>query len=86
MDVANIINSIEKKCAESIKAQEGDDYGEDGLLYCGRCHTKKQTRICVLGEERTPYCLCKCEVEKREQEEAERKRIEFQKKIKEYQK
>lgn len=77
MNIASIINSIEAKAAETIKAEQGDYIGEDGLLYCGKCQTRKQTRINVLGVEKTPYCLCKCEVEKREQEENERKRIAF---------
>ena len=77
MDITNYIDSLERKAADSIKAEQGDYVGDDGLLYCGKCNTGKQTRIYVLGEERTPYCLCKCEVEKREREENERKRMEF---------
>lgn len=84
MDLTNYIDNLEKKAAESIKAQEGDYYGEDGLLYCGKCNTRKQTRVSVFGIEKTPFCLCKCEAEKRDREEEERKRIEFEKKVKEY--
>lgn len=83
MNMKNLIDGLEKAAAESIKAKEGDYYGEDGLLYCGTCKTKKQTRINILGMERTPFCLCRCEVEKREREEAERKRIEFERRVKE---
>lgn len=86
MNLANYVDNLEKRAAESIKPLEGDYYGDDGLLYCGKCNTRKQTRITIFGTEKTPFCLCKCEVEKREQEEAERKRIEFQKKVKEYRK
>lgn len=54
-----------------------DDYmGEDGLLYCGKCHTKKQTKIKFPladdGRETIVRCVCKCEAaenEKRKQEE-----------------
>lgn len=77
MDIASLIDNIEAKAAETIKAEQGDYIGEDGLLYCGKCHTRKQTRVNVLGVERTPYCLCRCEVEKKENEENERKRIAF---------
>lgn len=83
MNLNSMIDGLEKAAAESIKAKEGDYYGEDGLLYCGTCKTKKQTRINILGMERTPFCLCRCEVEKREREEAERKRIEFERRVKE---
>lgn len=82
MELSGFIDSIERRAAESIKAQEGDYIGDDGLLYCGKCNTKKQTRVIVLGKEKTPYCLCKCEVEKREREEAERKREEFERRVK----
>lgn len=82
MNIADTINGIEKAAADNIKANEGD-YIIDGLLYCGKCNTKKQTRVNILGQERTPFCLCKCEVEKREREEAEHKRIEFEKRVKE---
>ncbi len=83
MNLDRYIDAVERQAAKNIKAEEGD-YIEDGLLHCGKCHTKKQTRIEILGRERTPYCLCECEVEKREREEAERARIEFERRIKEY--
>ncbi len=66
----------------AIPTEEADYIGEDGLLYCGKCNTKKQTRITIFDKVRTPFCLCKCEVEKRDREEAERKRIEFQATVK----
>ena len=82
MDLSNYIDSLEKSASERIKAVDGDYIGDDGLLYCGKCHTKKQTRVTILGKERTPFCICQCEAEKREQEEAERKRMEFQQSVK----
>ena len=81
MDISSAIDGIERAAAERIKAVEGDYY-EDGLLMCGKCHTKKQTRVTILGVERTPFCICKCEVERRDREEAERKRIEFEQTVK----
>lgn len=71
----SMLNGIEAKAAQTIKAEEGD-YIVDGLLYCHRCGTPKQCRVEVFGRVRTPYCLCKCAVEQRDKEEAERKRIE----------
>lgn len=82
MNISNYIDSIEQKAADSIKAEQGD-YIIDGLLYCHKCNTPKQTRIEVLGRTRTPFCLCKCEEERRDREEAERKRIDFEKRVKE---
>lgn len=37
------------------------DYIHDGLLYCGKCHTPKQTRISIDGKVWTPSCMCECE-------------------------
>lgn len=68
-----IFDKLEEKANQSIKQNEGD-YIVDGLLYCGKCNTKKQTRIEILGKIRTPMCLCKCEAERRDKEEAEHKR------------
>ena len=76
MDIAKAIFGIEQRAAESIKAEQGDYYDDDGLLVCGKCNTRKQTRVFILDQERTPMCLCKCEAEKRDREEAERKRRE----------
>lgn len=84
MDLRNFIDGVERKAAQSIKAEQGDYIGADGLLYCGKCNTRKQTRVNILGIEKTPYCLCQCEVEKREREEAEMKRQELSRKIREY--
>ena len=67
--------------AQAIKAEEGD-YIVDGLMYCHKCNTPKQTRINVFGKERTPYCLCRCATEKRDAEERERKREEQMRQVK----
>lgn len=83
MQLNGFFDGLEKAAAQSIKAEQGDYLGEDGLLYCHKCNTPKQCRVEILGKVRTPMCLCKCEVEKREKEEAERKRIEFQARVQE---
>lgn len=83
MNLSNFIDGIERKAAEHIKAEQGDYYSDDGLLYCGKCKTPKQCRVVFFGETHTPYCLCKCEVERRDREEAERKRVEFERRVKE---
>lgn len=68
MSWASAYKEIERAAAENANISESD-YIVDGLLYCGKCHTQKQTRITILGEERTPYCLCKCEEERRARED-----------------
>lgn len=54
MDFSNYINNLEKKAAEQVTVNEVDYIGEDGLLYCGVCRTKKQTRIIFLGGRKNP--------------------------------
>ena len=53
---------------------EPDDYtSEDGLLYCGKCHTPKQFRMSAPPMEgRLIRCPCQCKQERRQREDAER--------------
>ncbi|MDD3029816.1 MAG: ATP-binding protein [Alphaproteobacteria bacterium] len=68
------------KFAESHN--EGDYTGEDGLIYCGNCHTRKQTRINMhlpeLGDNGivTVYCTCKCREKAIEEEQRIKKNKE----------
>ncbi len=52
---------------------EPEDYtGEDGLLYCGKCHTPKQFRMNTPPMEgRLVFRPCQCEQERRNQQAAE---------------
>lgn len=83
MDVNVMLDVLEKKAETSIKAEEGDYIGEDGLLYCHKCNTRKQTEINVLGKIRRPMCMCKCEAAKRAAEEEEYQRRKFEERVKE---
>lgn len=82
MSVQNAVESLIEKSKTAIPTNDCDYIGEDGLLYCGKCHTKKQTEVMLFGTIRRPMCLCKCEAEKRDKEEAERKQADFGRKIK----
>jgi DNA replication protein DnaC len=68
-----MINGLEKIAAESIKAEQGDYIGDDGLLICGKCHTPKQTRCVMPWGVVTPMCICKCKAEQNAEEERQRK-------------
>ena len=83
MNLKMFVDGVEQSASQSIRAEQGDYLGEDGLLYCHKCNTPKQCRVEIFDKVRTPMCLCKCEAEKRDREEAERKRIEFEKRVKE---
>lgn len=75
MDFTKMFKALEERAKQAIKPENGD-YVVDGLLYCGKCYTPKQCRVMLMGEERTPLCLCQCEIERRAKEEEERRRIE----------
>ncbi len=61
------------RLAESNVPQNAEDYinPEDGLMYCGKCHTPKQCRVILFGREMTPYCICECEQERLKNEREE---------------
>lgn len=83
MSIHEALDILVAKSRGAIPINDGDYINEDdGLLYCGKCNTPKQTKITVLGKIRKPYCLCKCEQEKLDAEEAERKRVEFERRVK----
>ena len=54
-----------------------EDYiGEDGLIYCGKCRTRKQYNPSFNGRVMIVRVPCKCEQEQSQKEEEERKRAE----------
>ena len=82
MELKNTFNNLIEKSQQNIKANEEDYVGENGLLYCGNCHTQKQIEVNVFGTIRRPMCVCKCEAERMEQRKAEEARIELERKVK----
>ena len=63
--MTEMLDAIVKNAEKANQPHEGDYIGEDGLLYCGKCHTPKQCRIVLPegagGGEQIVYCVCKCE-------------------------
>ena len=76
------IRDIIKEANSNYK--EGDYIGEDGLLYCGKCHTRKQTRLEFNGKIIEPFCYCQCEQERAEKEKEQEKKREIMLKIQRY--
>ena len=83
MDIKVMVDALEASASVAIRAEEGDYIGEDGLLYCHKCNTRKQTEVMLFGSIRRPMCMCKCMAEKRAAEEEEYKRREFEAKVEE---
>lgn len=80
-----MMQALAELAKRGININEGDYIGEDGLLYCGKCHTRKQTRLTLSdGTIIEPMCLCKCGVAKRDAEEAEQKRLDKMMRINDY--
>ena len=56
----------------AVSKSNGDYYGKDGLLYCGKCHTPKEAffakNFVLMGKNRHPVD-CRCRKMEREQQE-----------------
>lgn len=83
-EIGNVITGIAKQTKETIPQNEGDYIGEDGLLYCGKCHTRKQGRYEVPWGTITPHILCKCAREQQEAIEEEFRHAELDCQIRRY--
>ena len=84
MDAVSEIEKIAAQAEKHLDPVFQEDYiGKDGLLYCGRCHTRKEYRInsVLLRKEMVVRVKCQCEQEQWEKEEAERALREKQNRI-----
>ena len=56
----------------AVSKSNGNYYGKDGLLYCGKCHTPKEAffakNFVLMGKNRHPVD-CRCRKMEREQQE-----------------
>lgn len=77
---------IEKLSNSVPDANEGSYVGENGLLYCAKCRTPKETIFIVpeLKINRKVNQMCKCAIEKDRQEKENRQREEFNKLVTKY--
>lgn len=61
------LESLMLSDVEKTEMEEGDYIAEDGLIHCGKCHGKKQTRLPAStftgGREVIVHCICKCQRE-----------------------
>lgn len=82
MSIGQAFNEMMKNSEKANPIKEGDYVGEDGLWYCGKCNTRKQSSITVLGRTYKPFCTCACEEERLNDEEEKRKQRDFAEKVK----
>ncbi len=72
------LKSLMHPNVEKVEMEEGDYVAEDGLIYCGKCHGKKQTRLPASeftgGKEVIVHCICRCQVEANERRKKEEER------------
>lgn len=69
MDLTGVL-PISESGAERLA--EGDHIGEDGLVYCGKCGSRKQLRVKFGDKTHVVRCVCKCEskeIEERKRQE-----------------
>ena len=76
-----ILAKAEKQTKTISQLKQGDYIGEDGLMYCGNCHTKKQTKIFLFERERVVPCICKCKEQEIREREERAKQEEFNKEV-----
>ena len=74
MDTAGIIKEI--STAAWQESEKGDYIGQDDLLYCGKCNTRKEARYMFMNKIMKVHVMCDCSREAFEKEKAERERRE----------
>ena len=79
----NMFAQIDAAANERARQHDDDYLGDDGLLYCARCHTRRQLAIEIpLIGHRIVGTLCKCDQDRRAAEEEARKAYEERERIK----
>lgn len=81
MELESIMDVFAAKAEAQVEEHEEDYIGEDGLKYCGKCHTRKQHKGRVFDREIVVPCICKCRAEELEAEERRREMQKMQKTI-----
>lgn len=59
--VGSLAENMLGKIAGNSNLEDGDYTGEDGLIYCGKCHTRKQRELTWIDKSiRKVPVMCKC--------------------------
>ena len=73
--MSDMMDLIAQRAAKTATVSPDDYRGEDGLLYCGKCRTRKEWRNPADG--RLLRSECRCSQEAQEKKDAERRRDEW---------
>lgn len=78
VDVNGFIRKIaaHQNAVNPASLDDGDYIGDDGLIVCGVCGRRKQTRIEIDGEKIVVPCICKCREDQLKEEERTRQEEE----------
>lgn len=68
-----LLNGLSERVGSACPVNGNDYLGDDGLIYCGVCHTQKQVRVkSPLVPSGIVNCACKCYQEQAEKNKQER--------------
>lgn len=76
-----IASAILDRFSEKRAPTENEYLGENGLLYCSKCHTPVQCRVNMFGTPKIVSCVCKCRREEEEKRKAQERELEHQRRI-----
>ena len=69
----NDLNAVVEAASAKAAHVAQEDYIQDGLRYCGKCHTPKQCIMQFGPVKKKMNCLCRCEYSEKEKARSERK-------------
>lgn len=67
--IGQALKEMEVSMQNTIRPLKEDEYlGEDGLIYCKNCNTKRQTDILIFGRHQPVMCYCQSQEYHKEEE------------------
>lgn len=61
--VPAVLSAVVENLTAPKEVHENEYPGDDGLLYCSKCHTPVQCRVNIWGREKIVRCICQCQKE-----------------------
>ena len=76
--IGQALKEMEVSIQTTIREPNDDEYmGEDGLIYCKKCNTRRQTKELILGSHQS--VMCECQAEEYHKQEERKLQLEKQK-------